>query len=225
MEKIIEQIAAWQFLRQLPAEFAGFTLSSEPCLCGSQYSIFTYRKPEDHRSFAVVYDNATKDFLGRVIVGLNEYYDVGFIAGNLVDLERALERRMEWTLADLANPQQREYESIFRGKHILEWPHAALLPLEMEGFRLFIPPSEAVKTINGSYVVIDYSDFALASNLAIYYNIYRDEFFGEVRINYTPRMINLFDAKELDELAAKLEAGLRPALASLRREIAGAVHG
>jgi len=225
MQKIIEQIAEWQFLRQLPAEYAGFTLVSEPCIIGSQYSIFTYQKTEDHRSFAVVYDKATKDFLARVTVGFCEYYDVSFITGDLAGLERTLAQRLERTLTDLANPGQREYENIFRGKHILEWPYTAQLPKELAGFQRFIVPTEAVKTINGSYIIVDYSDFALASNLVIYYNIYRDEFFGEVRVNYAPRMINLFDAKELAELAEKLDAGLDPALTSLRREIAGAAHG
>ncbi|MDR3590267.1 MAG: hypothetical protein P4N41_11490 [Negativicutes bacterium] len=225
MEKIIEQVAAWEFLRQLPAEYAGFTLISEPCVSSSQYTIFSYRKPEDHREFTVVYDDATKDFLARVTVGLNEYYDVSFIAASLANIERSLVQRLERTLDDMANPRGREYESIFRGKNILDWPHAAGLPLELAGFRLFIRPSEALKTINGSYVVIDYSDFALASNLAVYYNIYRDEFFGEVRVNRTPRMINLFDTRELPELAEKLEAGLEPALTDLRREIGGAGHG
>jgi hypothetical protein len=222
MQKIIEEVAAWQFPRQLPAEYAGFTLISEPCVSGTQYAIFAYQKPEDHRGFAVIYDKATKDFLARVTVGLSEYYDVGFIAGSLANLERALAQRMEPTLTSLADPRQREYESIFRGKHILEWSYAAQLPSEFAGFRLFVRPSEAVKTINGSYIVIDYSDFALASNLAIYYNIYRDEFFGEVRVNRAPRMINLFDARELAELADKLDAGLEPALTGLRREIDGA---
>jgi hypothetical protein len=227
MQKIIEQITAWQFLKQLPAEYAGFTLVSEPCIsdsCSSQYSIFTYQKSEGHRSFAVVYDAATKDFLARVTVGLSEYYDVSFITGDLAALEKALDHRLERTLGELANPRQREYESIFRGKHILEWPHAAKLPPKLAGFELFISPAEAVKTINGSYIVLDYSDFALGSNLAIYYNIYRDEFFAEVRVNYAPRMINLFDTKELPDLTEKMEAGLEPALITLRLEIAGTVQ-
>ena len=174
----------------------------------------------------MVYDKATKDFLARVTVGLSEYYDVSFIAGRPGGPGTG-PCPTDWSglSPTLANPRQREYESIFRGKHILEWSHAARsCRSELAGFRLFIRPSEAVKTINGSYIVIDYSDFALASNLAIYYNIYRDEFFGEVRVNHAPRMINLFDARELAELADKLDAGLEPALTGLRREIGGAAQ-
>lgn len=224
MQKIIEQVEAWQYLQQLPTEYEGFTLVCEPCASGSQYTIFTYQKPRDYRSFTVLYDKDTKDFLARVTVGLFEYYDVSFITGDLARLEQALAQRLERTLDVLANPGRQEYESIFRGKHILEWSYAAQLPKELHGFKFFIQPTEAVKTINGSYIIIDYSDFSMASNLVIYYNIYRDEFFGEMRVNQTPRMISQFDAKELAELTAKLEEGLEPALAGLRREIGPAAN-
>jgi hypothetical protein len=219
MEKIIEQAAEWEFLRQLPAEHVGFTLEIELAERGSQYVIFTYRKTKDYRSFSVLYDKATKDFLAKATVGLTEYYDVSFITTSFVTLELALAERLQHTLASLANPAARGYESIFRAKKILEWPYAADLPDELAGFILFISPQQTVKTINGSYVIIDYSDFKAASNLNIYYNVYRDEFFGEIRLRQTPRMISLFDAKELPDLAEKLKVNLSPTLESLRREI------
>jgi hypothetical protein len=219
MKKIIEQAAEWEMLRQLPAEYAGFILEIELAECGSQYALFTYRKPGEYRSFSVLYDKATKDYLARVTVGLTEFYDVSFITTSLSSLETVLSGRLRHTLEDLANPAAREYESIFRAKKILEWPYAADLPVELAGFILFISPQQTVKTINGSYVIIDYSDFSAASNLSIYYNIYRDEFFGEIRLRQTPRMISLFDAKELPDLAEKLKANLSPALESLRKEI------
>lgn len=219
MKKIIEQVAEWEFLRQLPVDYAGFTLETELAECGSQYALFSYHKPEDYLCFSVLYDKATRDFLARVTIGLTEYYDVSFITTSLVALETALTERLEQTLEVLANPATREYESIFRAKKILEWPYAANLPVELAGFTLYISPRQTVKTINGSYIIIDYSDFRAASNLNIYYNIYRDEFFGELRLRRTPRMINMFDAKELPDLAEKLTANLSPALESLRAEI------
>lgn len=219
MKKIIEQVAEWEFLRQLPVDYAGFTLETELAEYGSQYALFSYHKPEDYLCFSVLYDKATKDFLARVTIGLTEYYDVSFITTSLAALETALTERLEQTLEGLANPATREYESIFRAKKILEWPYAANLPVELAGFTLYISPRQTVKTINGSYIIIDYSDFRAASNLNIYYNIYRDEFFGELRLRRTPRMINMFDAKELPDLAEKLTANLSPALESLRAEI------
>lgn len=219
MEKIIEQVANWSFFEQLPAEYAGLKLRIEKVQQGTQYHIFTYENSEQYKSFSVLYDQATKDYFARVVVGLTEYYDVSFIVTSLEELEKALAERMRRTLDCLANPVAQGYESIVVDKKILEWPFVAELPKSEAGFELFINPHSPLKTINGSYIIIDYSDFANESNLIIYFNVYRDEFFGEIRVRRTPRMTTFFDAKELDDLAEKLKDNLKTVLTSMREEI------
>lgn len=50
-------------------------------------------------------------------------------------------------------------------------------------------------------------------------NIFRDEFFGELRIRKTPEMTSAFDAKEVSELAEKIEENLVDELKKLRARI------
>ncbi|MBP2653745.1 MAG: hypothetical protein H6Q73_1314 [Firmicutes bacterium] len=216
MDKIIEQVTDWVYLQSLPDRNAGFTLVMEQKLCGEQYNICSYTNDEMKRSLSLLYDNATKDFLVLVKVGLTEFYDISFITPDINVMEKNLRMRLEPTLLDLSGTQEREYESIFRAKNILEWPYTAKLPDEVAGFKLFINPQQALKAINGSYIIVDYSDFTAASNLLIYYNVYRDEFFGELRLRMTPMMTGLFDARELDELANKMDTNLISSLDSLR---------
>lgn len=217
MKEIIEQVNDWPFLRQLPAREAGFSLGLDLAEDGAQYNIFSYRNAEELRSFSVVYDGTTRDFMARVTVGLYEFYDVSFISPDLASLERILTAKLAVALNELSGGQQ--YESIFRAKKILEWPYCERLAGEAAGFRLFISPRKPLKLINGSYVIVDYSDFTTASNLSIFYNVYRDEFFGEFRLRRTPHMIGTFDTRELGELAGKLDRDLHPALAELRDRI------
>ncbi|MDT8900860.1 hypothetical protein [Anaeroselena agilis] len=214
MKEIIAQVNEWPFLRQLPARQEEFSLSLDLSEDGMQYNIFSYRDAEELRSFSIVYDQATRDFLARVAVGLNEFYDVSFICPDIVSLERILTAKLVSSLVDLSGEKQ--YESIFRAKRILEWPYSDRLAGEIAGFRLFITPRQPLKTVNGSYVILDYSDFDTASNLSISYNVYRDEFFGQTRLRRTPQMIGTFDARDLGELAAKLDCELQPSLADLR---------
>jgi hypothetical protein len=217
MKEIIEKVNAWPFLRQLPAREAGFSLSLDLAEDGVQYNIFTYRNAEELRSFSVVYDSTTKDFLARVTVGLYDFYDVSFISPDLASLERILTAKLTAALEEIGGGQQ--YESIFRAKKILEWPYCDRLAGEVAGFRLFISPRKPLKLINGSYVIVDYSDFANASNLSVCYNVYRDEFFGELRVRRTPHMISTFDTRDLGELAGKFDRDLQPALVELRNRI------
>ncbi len=219
MEKIIEQVQNWLYLHKLPKELAGFTLNLELSTCGTRYRIFSYNKPEAYRNFSVMYDKATKEYLANVVIGLTEYCDINFFAGSLPVLEQILSERLEYTLTRLDSFDPSTVESIFIDKKIIEWPFGFELPPEISGFKLFIRPCEPVKAINGSYIIIDYSDFDSESNLIINYNIYRDEFFGEIRIRRTPQMAAEFDSNTLDELKEKINACLKDKLEAMRHLI------
>jgi len=219
MEKIIAQVKAWELPTKLPAEFAGFALSLEFQERGTQYCIFIYQNKEWHKSFSILYDKATKEFFARTVVGLTEYFDVNFIVGDIKLLEKLLIKRLKDTLVSLAVFNPDHLGSIIIDKQILEWSYGKELPQKLVGFELFIKPSAPVKIINGSYIIIDYSDFSNESSLVIYYNIFRDEFFGEARIRRTPQMSAVFDATTLDDLQENIKAHLKVVLESMRDQL------
>lgn len=219
MEKIIEQIKEWAFIHRLPKELEGFTLQHIAQQDGSKYFIFAYQNENRHRKLTILYDAATKDYLGRVTIGLTEFCDTTFIVNNLDVLEKILVEKLRITLQRLACFDISTVESIVVQKKILTWQYEHILPARIGGFELFIAPKEPLKIINGSYIIIEYSDFAAESNLIIYYNIYRDEFFGEIRIYRTPQMTADFDASSLEELEEKLEKRLVAALEAMQRQI------
>jgi hypothetical protein len=159
--------------------------------------------------------------MALVKIGLTEYYDINYITTDLPALEQVLESRLEKMLQTLGEQAADSYESSFTAKKILEWSYTDELPKNIAGFDLFINPHQPVKTINGSYIIIDYCDFAAASNLVVFYNVYRDEFFSELRVKLTPRMLGLFDERDLDQLAKKMKNNLQPVLQGLRAEVGG----
>lgn len=219
MKKIIEQAQAWEFLAKLPAEFSGFTLSLEFQEKGTQYCIFSYQNKEWHKSFSVLYDKTTNEFFARIVIGLTEYFDVNFIVADIQVLEKMLIKRLNDTLISLAVFNPDKLSSIVVDKQILEWQYGKKLPQELVEFELYIKPSEPVKIINGSYIIIDYSDFCNESSLVIYYNIFRDEFFGEARIRRTPQMSAVFDATTLEQLQENIIVHLKTVLEGMRKQL------
>ncbi len=101
----------------------------------------------------------------------------------------------------------------------MTWEYIKSLPLEIDGFKLFISPDKPVKVINGSYIIIDYCDFANESNFIIYYNVFRDEFFGEAKIHRIPEVTYEYDSSELNDLKQKLEEKLAKTLHDIRQRI------
>lgn len=219
MQQIVQKLQEWKWLNTLPTEIGGFSLVNELMQCDTQYRIFTYQQVEQQRSFSVLYDQATKEYLVRVVVGLTEYVDISFIVADLSKLEAVLQQRMEPTIQRLGNFDENSLCTVFREKSIIQWPYAKSLPTNLAGFSLYIGPCEPLKTLNGSYIIIDYTDFVAESSFLVYYNIYRDEFFGELRIRRAPQMINSFDSKTLPNLEQCLITHLEPTLQNLRKHL------
>lgn len=219
MEKVIEQVKQWEFLKKIPTEIYGFTLINEFITCGSQYRIFTYNHQQARRSFNVMYDEATKDFLVRIVIGLTEFCEISFITPDFAFFEKVLTERMETTLRQLAHFDPESLCAQFTQKKVLEWPYRTELPAQFGGFTLFVSPEKPFKGLNGSYVIIDYSDFVTESNLTINYNIFRDEFFGEIRLRRIPIMTSDFDSTTLTELETKLGEHLIHTLEDLRLKL------
>lgn len=219
MEKIVAEIEQWPFLTQLPGEIAGFTLTREMIWKGAQYRIFSYENLAERRKFSVFYDRDTKDYMVNVVIGLTEYRDMFFIVTSLGAMETVLKEKMEITINKLAAFDQKSLGSVFNKKKIVEWSYQEKLKQEIAGFTLYIKPSNPIRALNGSYIIIDYSDFESESNFVIFYNVFRDDFFGEIRVRRTPQMTSRFDAKELSELAAILDERLENTLMKMRQQI------
>ena len=215
MDKVIEQVQQWDFYKSLPDTLHGFQLECELVRQESRLYLFWYRCQSSRRSFYAFYDKATKDFMVHTVIGLFDFCDIQFITTDLASFEHMLTERMNNVLKNLGTFDQGLLGSVFTAKQILQcdWSH---LPETVCGFDLFIRPNLPVKTINGSYILIDYCDFTQESNLTVYYNIYRDEFFAERRVRRLPEMLTVFDAKNLIDLTEKLKISLTPVLEEMR---------
>ena len=216
MEQIIAQVQQWGFYHKLPETFHGFSLEKNINQQDSKLHLFWYRCPQNHRAYYAYYDKATKEFMAHTVIGLFDFCDIHCIATELAGFEQALRERMGLTLENMACFDKEKLGSVFCEKKIIEHDWQSILPKQENGFQLFISPQEPVKIVNGSFIIIDYSDFETESNLTIYYNIYRDEFFSERRIHRLPEIVTDFDAKSLDSLVGKLSARLGSVLSNLR---------
>jgi len=218
-EKIEAEIQDWQYMKDLPSTWFGFVFILEMKVYGDVYDLYSYENVEIHRKITVYYHEETKEYKVRVLIGLTEFCNIEYISPTRASLEKILLERFEMTLQTLAKFNKATISCIVLEKNILEWDYVAKLPTTIEGFTLFIKPDQPVKTINGSYIIFDYCDFATDSNFIIYYNVFRDEFFGEAKIRKIPEMNYVFDSHELIELEEKLDEHLLARLKEIRSRI------
>ncbi|MCR5176369.1 MAG: hypothetical protein K6C05_05905 [Anaerovibrio sp.] len=221
LEKIQQETDGWPYLLELPQELYGLTFGKLYREVGDTFELFSYTNEEKHLGVVAYYHQETKEYKLKIRRGLTEFCLMQFITASFAEYEKYLKQYLESAVHDLAvyNPDTISY--VTRALNITQWDYRDILPQELEGFELFINPTQMVRVLNGSYIVFDYSDFSIESNFIIYYNEFRSEFFGEARIKNIPEMNYTFDSKNLEELEVKLKDHMLDRLREIRQRAVG----
>lgn len=217
LEKVQQETADWKYLDELPAEWFGLSFKRLYREVDDTYELFAYENVSTHRGLCAYYHQETHEYKLRVRIGLTEFCQMQYITAGFGAFEEQLRKYLEQSISELSQYSPDSMSYITREMNIPDWDYRQLLPDELEGFHLFIRPSEPVRVLNGSYIVLDYTDFSLKSNFIIYYNEFRCEFFGEARIKDIPEMNYTFDSSTIPELENKLRLHLAERLREVRK--------
>lgn len=207
-EKIDAALAAWTVLDDLPAELNGFVLSKQRQESEGQYDFFRYDQMQEHRAVVGFYDAATTSYKLRVEIGVVRFALPSFVYGDLEAFGMELRRSLPNVMTELHADTLQMQELLAVRESIETWAYGAELPEEIEGYTLFVRPSAPAQLTNGSFLIIDYVNFTRGNDVGIYYNCYRNEFFGEYHVGGMPYVSYSFDAANLEELEQRLKLQL-----------------
>ena len=207
-EKIDAALAAWAVLDELPVEIDGFVLSKVREQREAQYDFFRYDYAAEHRAVVGFYDAATTSYKLRVAIGVVSFALPSFVYADLETFGRELQRNLSNVMQEMHADTLQTQELLPIRASIETWAYGAELPEELEGYTLFVRPSAPAQLTNGSFLVVDYVNFARGNDVGIYYNCYRNEFFGEYHVGGMPYVSYSFDAADLEELEQRLKLQL-----------------
>ena len=219
LEKVKKDLAEWKKSTSafdFPKEIHDFFYHYIGKATDDIYDIFCYNNPKIHKSITAYYHEETHEYKLRIKIGLIEFCNIEFIFPDIFDFYLYLKKHLSDFLEQISTFRKESLGTIMEQKGIIAWGNLNEFPEELNGFHLYIHPKEPVKITNGSFIILDYIDFDIESNLSIYFNIYRDEFFGEARIKNIPDVFYDFDSTELKELEIKLGKYLEPRLNYVR---------
>lgn len=206
-----------KIFEELPAEIGGYKLNRIFAEEGDKFFCFSYDDEINRRSFAAYFHKETAEYKVRVKIGLTEFCLTKFFTGNLEQFAAILNAQMPAAIKNLAAPADTKSDVLIAAQNFSAWEYAKNLPKNLEGFELFIAPAAPAKITNGSYIILNYSDFDAACDFTIFYNVYTDSFCGESKINLVPNVSYLFDAANLKELEPKLQKNLAAELCNIRK--------
>ncbi|MBR4904777.1 MAG: hypothetical protein IKZ53_08895 [Selenomonadaceae bacterium] len=215
--KIAAQAEELHFAENLPVEIEGFTLKKIFAPIEDKFIFYTYDDEKIHCGLTTYFHEETKEFKVRQKIGLTEFCLTNFFTEDFAHFKELLDAELDGVIKNLRGLRDKKLNPFLREKKIDKWTYGQNLPATLEGFELFINPVAPVEVTNGSFIIINYTDFAINSDFVLYYNVYTDEFSGESRINGSPHVTYAFDAKNLDKLEVKLKKNLITELKAIRK--------
>ena len=215
--KIAVQAMEIHFAEDLPAEIDGFTLEKIFAPDEDKFIFFTYADEKIHCALTTYFHEETREFKVRQKIGLTEFCLTNFFTEDFKTFKALLDAQLDDVIKNLRGWRDKKLNNFLREKKIDTWTYGKNLPATLEGFELFIKPAAPVEVTNGSFIIINYVDFAINSDFVLYYNIYSDEFSGETRLDGAPHISYAFDAKTLKDLETKLKENLTNELLLIRR--------
>ena len=216
-EKIKSDVSSWEYGQKLPESIEGFALKNILEEKDDKFEIFAYERTKERLGALAYFHEETKEYKLRAIVGLAEFVRTEFMAADLEHFGANLDKNLSALLTGLAAPASSPVHPLVAATGISEWEYGKNLPKNLEGFELFWPTSTPLPVANGSYMILNYADFARGNDFTIFYNIFRDEFFGESRIKNLPTVTYDFDANNLSQLEKNLDEKLSAHLKNLTK--------
>ncbi len=177
-----------------------------------EYRLFTYENQDNGWTVRAIFNPESEEFSIRTDIGMLEFALIEFITDSFELFRSMVEERLARIVNDYYVDRKRNFSIILRNKGVpdVEWDD--FLPESYKGFRRLIKPNDAVRIINGSYMILSYYDAATRSGLSLMYNLLRDDFFAERRVQNFPNLVHDFDTSSLKELEKALKKRLVPVL-------------
>jgi len=208
IEEIKEVSKEWRFINELPNELEGFTKTVPLDIKGNILTLCSYTNAAIKGKVDIIYTGETFDYILERALGFNIYRDIRFIYKEKDIFAAKVKPALPTILKGMEDPSLVNLGEMVAKKQILNWEYGNNLPEKIGAFELYIKPSKAIEHINGSIILLDYSDFIRKDQFLVYYNRLRDQFFGELKIAGVFRDTKDFDAKNLTQLQENLEKHL-----------------
>ena len=212
-KKFADKTQAEKISEPLPSELFGFELKKIFAEDADKFIYFTYDDKKNHRAATSYFHDETHEYKVRVKIGLNEFCLTKFFTSDFEKFAELIQLNLPDVIKNLS--ENKMLNPLIEEKNFAAWEYGKNLPKNLEGFELFISPQNPVEFTNGSTIIINYSNFDIDGDLTIYYNLYGENFSGEVRIKNVSHVIYSFDAENLKELEEKLEQNLSAELAKI----------
>lgn len=209
-----DSFLAWDIEKELPMDIGDYRLSRLDVQEGRIYEAFAWTNAKNGWQVRAIFDEETMDYMIKMDLGFVVLTEIEVITGDFGKFQDFVRR---WTKEAIEKELiHRSHVSRLVENHAFTtWDYESALPQRVGAFTRIIEPKESVQGLNGSYIMAVYE--CKEKNLAalFFYNVYRDEYYGEFQSAGIPIIIHNYDAKEVVTFEKLLKAHLESDLENL----------
>lgn len=206
LQELEAGLAEWDLLQKLPPQLGSFKLVPGTGIKGQILNIAAYVDEAAHCRLDITYTTETMDYVPVKTIGLHSFRDERYFCRERDRFAQMLLTHLPDLLqeVDRNRPHSMDYES--KGLGFDKWEYWRALPEKIGNYERFITPDNPLTYINGSFIFLDYTDFAKGNQLCFFYNTFRNELFAELKQHNLPLTTDAFDVKSSVADDKKLEA-------------------
>lgn len=198
MDGIVERCKDIDF-SWLPEKIGDFVLHLEQQVDGKNiYRFFHYENPKGWK-WEALYDKEVGDYMGRVVLPLVDFVDIAFAREKLEPFLEVLQSSMVTSLEERFMYPEKRFTYEYKKKGIHTWDYKEALPERIGDYVRDLTPDKGMFMINGSFLIGEYVKADKKTGVILFYNVFRDEFFAEIREDGYPGITHDLDAVELEE--------------------------
>lgn len=202
-EKRRQSFLDWDIEKELPGKIGDYSLHRMDVQDHGIYRAFGYTGQQHGWTVQAIFDEETMDYMVKTDFRLFTLTDIDMITGDFSAFRKSADRLL--TLHIQRELIDRGKVSVLvRGRAFTVWNYQSVCPEHVREFTRVIDPSAPVLGLNGSYVIAAYESQKDRAGLLFFYNIYRNEYYGEMRKNGVPVIIHQYDAHSTEELESAI---------------------
>ena len=214
MESIINACQALD-ISWLEPSIGNFRLVVDQELISSTvYRIFHYENDKGWH-WSALYDKEVEDYMVRISIPLVDFVDIAFIRESLEPFIENLKSTYKQSIEKRFIHPESGFLYEYRKKGIPQWNYDRVLPPKIGAFHRDLTPDVGLAMINGSYLIGTYVKEQQETGVVLFYNTFRDEFFGETRQQGYPGITHDLDATTIEQFEHALEEHLEEVLDNL----------
>ncbi|HAT55988.1 MAG TPA: hypothetical protein DCS74_00200 [Veillonellaceae bacterium] len=216
-EKRRQLFLNWNIEKELPEKIGEYRLGRTDVQDHGIYRAFAYTEKTCGWSVQAIFDEETMDYMVKTDLSLFTLTDIDMITGDFLSFQKSVDELLPGHIQKELIDRDK-VSVLVRGHAFTMWNYQSVYPESICGFTRVIDPSAPVLGLNGSYVIAAYESREDKSGILFFYNMYRNEYYGEMRKNGVPIIIHQYDARSTEELENAVRKHMKEDLMQLGRK-------